>query len=180
VNATLLSLLIHTGVQNGLERAREALARGDYHAAWQGVDAHADELEQSLGRAEILDAAGDPAGALRAACTGLERDPRHVRLLFLAARAAIWLQDGPAGIAYSARLGSAASTHAVASAGGEDKWEERAQSLASHGETLVLRERSLAGALRRFRSITILGLVAWALAIWSSSRVQGRSSRPVS
>lgn len=174
---TILSALSCLGVQDGLQHAREALAAGDYHAAWQRIEAETGELDRWRGRAEILYRAGDPAGALKAARAGLAIAPMQLDLIYHAAGATIWLEDGRGGVAYSTRLLQAAE---AAQGTGDHAWLATARDLAARGDALVAREEALKSAVAWLRSITIGVLVLWLVALWMALRLQGRSSKPVS
>jgi hypothetical protein len=177
----VLLALMACPVAQGLARAREALAGGDYHAAWEALaKEEEDELARWRGRTEILDSAGDPTGALAAARAGLAIDPAQKDLLFRAARAAIWVEDREGATAYSARLLEAART--VGEPGSEERleWVRAATELATRTEALVARESALERAVARLRSVALGGAALWLFLVACVLRRQGRSSRPVS
>jgi len=178
MNAALL-VVTWLAAQAGLEGVREALAAGEYHSAWEALGTESDELARSRGRAEILYRAGDPAGALRAACAGLGIDPAQIDLLYHATGASVWLEDGPGAVAYSGRLLRAADTMEQSP---EERraWQEAARKLVARSEALVTRENELSRALARLRFISTGGVGFWLFALWLVLRSQGRSSKPVS
>lgn len=176
----LLSIILCIGAQAGLERAREALAAGDYHSAWEAISAEQEELAGWQGRAEILNGAGDPAGALEAARAGLALDPLNIDLLYHAARATVWMEDRERAITYSGRLLRAAETVGDLSSGERRGWQQAAVDLVARSQALVARERELDRTLSRLRSVSVGGVALWLLLLWSVLRRQGRSSKPVS
>lgn len=177
MKAIFLSAVSCFAGQDVLRLARESLAAGDYLGAWQRIESGADEIDRRRVQAEILYRAGDPAGALKAARAGLGIAPGQLDLLYHAAGASIWLEDGQGGMAFSSRLLQAAE--AVQGTEGR-AWLTTARDLSSRGETLVRREGALKGALTRLRSISVGGLALWMVALWIVLRLQGKSSKPVS
>ena len=147
VNTSAIILAALLCAQSGLARAREALRQGDYYGAWNAIALEPEDLDRAQGVAEILYEAGDPAGALNAARAGLAIDPKRIELIYCAAGAAIWLEDGLRAIAYSERLLGAAQT--IADGECRSGWERMAQSYVAKSQSLMMRERVLDRALRR-------------------------------
>ena len=174
-----MSLLTGLGLQEDKElaEARRALTLGDYHRAWELVESQSNELMRLRGRTEILYKAGDPSGALRAAKAGLEMSPTQIDMIYHAACAAIWLEEGSEGIRHSTRLIHVAGDMGESTGRG---WRQAGEELAIRARTIADRSEQLDRSVGRLRLVAIGGIALWLSAIWSALRLQGRSSKPVS
>src|SRR5262245_37848445 len=177
MKGAFLLLVACLGNQEEFAEARRAMASGDYHAAWERIESESDELVRLRGRAELLYRAGDPAGSLRAAKAGLEMAPSQIDLIYHAAGAAIWMEDGQQGTEYSTRLLRAAEE---LDKPGETSWREAGRRLAERAEAVTKRQAGIDRSVTRLRLVSAGGFALWLCAVGAALWLQGRSSRPVS
>jgi len=180
VNVLLAATIASLCLQGGLQHAREALAAGDYHAAWELGSAEPAVLDRCRSRAEILYRAGDPSAAMREARAGLEVEPGQLELLYYASGAAIWMEDGPSALDYSARFLRAAKTMDEGDSEAKRAWLDAARDFSSRSSDVSERNESLRRAEARLRSVAFVVVALWSLALVLVVRAQGRSSKPVS
>src|SRR6185503_596968 len=129
-------------------------------------------------RARILYQAGDPAGAFSAALTGLAADPRQIELLYYAAGAAIWLEDGQDAVNYSNRLLKASQALKDTAENRRD-WEKAARDFSEESKVLVAHEKKLGACLFRLKALSLGVMISWLIAV-RRLLVYGKSSKPVS
>lgn len=155
-----LAFLACVAIQAIPARFQEALAVGDFPAAWALLEAAPAGIETSLARTELLVKAGDPARALEAASAGLALDPGHLELLYHATYCAVWLQDPRSSAELSQRLMRAVEER-LSSASPEERaaWQESGQDLAEKSRALAIRVRTKDRVLFRLRAVSIGGLV---------------------
>lgn len=180
MSVSLLFALSSLGLQSGLAGGNEALELGDYHTAWNSIGSERNDLAAWSGRARILYGAGDPAGAAAAAHAGLAIDPGQIDLIYHAAGASIWLEDGRSAVDYSERLLRAAEGLDALGPAERSAWQEVARDFAARSHALVEHERGLSRLLVRLKFISLGGVAFWVLVLWGVLRGQGRSSNPVS
>lgn len=160
---------------------KDALYGADYKTAWRLARQEPHELNGLVARAEILYRAGEPTGAWKAAEAGLRIAPSHIELLYHAAGAAIWLEEGLAALACSTRLVQAIPNAAHLSPDQKMAWEATASKFVVISRTLLRQaeERARSEKKARFLSIGSL-LLTMGLIAWAAGCSYGKSSSPVS
>jgi hypothetical protein len=175
-------MIAFLAVQTAASDARLSLEAGDYHAAWTHLDVLPSGAERWRAIAELLNKAGDHAGALAAARDGLALAPEHLELLYHAAHAAVWLQEPSAALEFSGRLQrEVAKDASLLGTELHASWNSSASDLVQRSLTLTHRADERERAARRVRAVSITGMiVALALIGAMTWRGYGRFSSPVS
>lgn len=165
--------------QAGAANVNEALQAGDYVAALEIAET-AEGVIGWRGRCEVFYSGGDPAAALAAARKGLALFPEDLPLLFRAAGAALWIQEGAGAREYLRRL-EEAIPRARLGAEEEAGWRRAVRDLAERELEQERHALELTRSVSRTRGLSIASLVAaTAFAFWMGTRGYGRSSNPVS
>jgi hypothetical protein len=172
VSPGVLAGILLFGAQGPLERVKQDLAADDYHSAWARLEAEGDELTRWRGQTQVLYGAGDPAGALAAARSGLASAPDQLELLYHAAGSALWLQEVALAREYTARLERALEASAPSRTPEDQQaWRAAAADFARRATELRGHEAARVRALAQARAISVGGLAAALLLIgWAARR----------
>lgn len=179
MNLPTAGLLVLLASQSGHGSVNEAVKAGDYTAALELAEA-TEGVAGWRGRCEVFYSGGDPAAALAAARKGLAHSPEDLPLLFRAAGAALWLQQGPVVREYLRRLEEAIPRAGLDSAE-EAGWRKATEGLSTQELEQERHASELTRAITRTKRLSIASLVAaLAFVCWMGAWGYGRSSKPVS
>jgi hypothetical protein len=182
VIVVLLAVLALIAAQTSASDVKQALEAGDYHSAWTHIGALPRGVERWRATAELLNKAGDHAGALQAAREGLALEPAHLELLYHAAHAAVWLQEPAAAVEFSARLQRrVASDESLLGAELHASWKQLASDFSQRSLTLRRHADERERASKRLRAVSVTGLIVALVFVGAMAwRGYGRFSSPVS
>ncbi len=157
----LLGMAFAQGPQTDWQRFLE---EGRFGASWEALSRELDALGRARGKAAVLYRAGDPAGALGSAESGLEQAPEDLELLRRAVLASIWLRDAGRARGWLQRLERIVSTAELASED-RDSWKEAARGFGARIVELERAENERSRAVARARLVAgaVLFLSAGAL-----------------
>jgi hypothetical protein len=164
VIALVLAPLLGLALPDHAQDWKEALRDERYAAAWDAVASEPDAGVRRRAQAEILLAAGDPAGALAFAEDGLVGRPNDLELLFRATSAAMWLRAADWAREASGRL-SAALAQAELSPEDRAGWERALADMTARIDALERSERERVRGLSTSRTLAVALLAAALVAL---------------
>jgi len=142
------------------DAVKQALASGEYRAAWTEMESQEDPVQRARQEAEILYRAGDPARALAAARHGLAKSPEHLELLYYAAGASIWLQDGTTGGEYTARMQHILENSPELAPSDRQQWQRVTSDFSARIRDLLAHANARDSAVALARALALGGLCA--------------------
>lgn len=146
------ALLLAAPRQDG--DAVEALARGDLAGALDAAQAATAGAPRAQLEAEVYHRARDFPRVLRACREGLEAEPGNLVLLWRAAAAEIWLQDGARAAAWTSRLEGALDVADLDEAV-EAQWRGTAADFRARADALSAAEAAARRCLERAKLVTV-------------------------
>lgn len=155
-----LSLLIvgsgHAAQQAtaGRDAAAALLQSGQLVSALEAAKAEPDPLLRELAVAEVYFQARDFPACLQACEAALQLDSNHLLTLWVAARAALWLQDGTQAQEYAQRLRAAAHVDLKLSRESQADWIAAAEDYISQAEGWLQKNTQRDSALIRSKATT--------------------------